>query len=285
MIVSSFVDTVTVMGTPETGATTVITPTDADAKKEGHQVAVGESRVDTVAIEVSNEMLTSSTYYVYVVRRPPSPTVTIAAGTSPVTEGTAAEFTVTMTPAATGPVTVTVTVTDSGDFAASGETGDQTVSFASGDATKTVTVPTRDNEDVESDGSVTVTLQRGDDYLIGDPRSATVVGYDDDVTVTIKTIPDRDAVTEGTAAEFTVTMTPAPTAARTVNVNVTQVGDFAASGETGDKTVSFASDETTKTVKVPTRDDAEVEDNGSVTATLQTGTGYTVGTPASAQGF
>ena len=83
------------------------------------------------------------------------------------------------------------------------------------------------------------------------------------------------AVTEGAPATFTVTLSPAPTADVTVNLTITQTGSFVASGDLGAKTVTVGTTGTA-TYTVATEDDSTGETNGTVTATLNTGTGYTL---------
>ena len=92
------------------------------------------------------------------------------------------------------------------------------------------------------------------------------------------------AVTEGTAATFTVTATPAPTGNLTVNVTVSEPegSDFVAAGDEGAKTVTVTSGATSAAFTVDTVGDSTFESDGSVTVTVTTGTGYVVGTTASA---
>ena len=81
------------------------------------------------------------------------------------------------------------------------------------------------------------------------------------------------AVTEGSTASFTLTASPAPSATISVNVNVAQTGSFAASGQTGTRTVAVGTGGTA-TLMVRTMDDGADEPNGAITVTVQGGTGY-----------
>ncbi|MCY4104802.1 MAG: hypothetical protein OXG55_16320, partial [bacterium] len=87
------------------------------------------------------------------------------------------------------------------------------------------------------------------------------------------------AITEGGSASFTVTADPAPASPLTVNVAVTQSGDFGAS--TGATTVTIP---TTGSVShaVATDDDGADEADGSVTLTVSAGDGYTVSSSSGA---
>ena len=81
-------------------------------------------------------------------------------------------------------------------------------------------------------------------------------------------------VAEGTSASFTVSASPVPAASLDVTVSVAQSGDVAASGATGARTVTVPTGGSV-TFEVATVDDGTEEPDGSVTATVDAGTGYT----------
>ena len=203
---------------------------------------------------------------------PTEPVITITAG-SGITEGTDATFTVTASPVPATALTVNLTVSQSGSFGAS--TGTDTVTIPTSGST-TFTVSTTNDSTDEPDGSVTATLSTGTGYTVsGSNNAATVAVSDDDpppATPTIS-IAAGSGVTEGSDATFTVTASPAPTTALTVNLTVSQIGNFGAT--TGTDTVTIP---TTGSAiyTVSTTNDNTNEPDGSITATLSTGTGYTV---------
>ena len=97
-------------------------------------------------------------------------------------------------------------------------------------------------------------------------------------TVTIETLtPDRS---EGQSVVFRLTVSPAPTAAITVIVSVTESGSFL----TDESPADIDIDEGTMTARlhVQTENDAADEANGTVTVTIRPGIGYRVGNPSSA---
>ena len=96
------------------------------------------------------------------------------------------------------------------------------------------------------------------------------------VTISAGTTP----VTEGTAATFTISASPAPTSALTVKVNVTETEDVLSG--TPPSTVTINAIAVTATLTVSTANDQADESNSVVTAQLQAGTGYTVGPTSSA---
>ena len=108
------------------------------------------------------------------------PVVTIAAGASPVSEGSAVSFTLTAAPAPATDLTVNVSWSDPGSFLAASGSG--TVTISGSMRTATLTANTDDDETAEQDGSVEVTVDPGSGYMVGMPKSATVDVTDNDQT-------------------------------------------------------------------------------------------------------
>ena len=205
---------------------------------------------------------------------PATPEISIASD-GDVTEGSNATFTITANPAPAAPLSVSVSVSQSGDYGVS--TGSQTVTIPTG-GTYTLTVATGDDSVDEADGSVTATLNTGNGYTVAPSGGAATVAVADNDVPEISIAAGSD-VTEGSAASFTLTASPAPHAALSVNVSVSQSGDYGAA--TGVQTVSIPTGGS-YTLTVATSDDSVDEADGSVTATLNTGTGYIVSTTAGA---
>ena len=87
-------------------------------------------------------------------------------------------------------------------------------------------------------------------------------------------------VAEGQRAEFTLTASAAPLANLAVTVRVTQSGTFISG--TAPVSATISASQTTATLSVPTTKDLVDEADGSVRAEVRTGTGYAVGSAASA---
>ena len=205
-------------------------------------------------------------------QQPPQPVVipmVSITGGSGVSEGGNASFTITASPVPAADLSVSVTVTASGDYGAT--TGSRTVTIPTGGSV-TFTVATTDDGNDEADGSVTATLVDGADYDLG-TSSATVSVADDDVPVV--SISGGNGVTEGGNASFTITASPVPAADLTVSVTVTASGDYGAT--TGSRTVTIPTGGSA-TFTVSTTNDGNDEADGSVTATLVDGAGYDLGT-------
>ena len=204
---------------------------------------------------------------------PATPELSLSAG-SAVDEGGHATFTVTADPAPATDLTVTWTVAQSGEYLDAPGAGSRTVVLTAGTASTDLSVATVDDAADEADGSVSVTLGTGTGYTVATGKgSATVAVRDNDEPVV--SIAAGNGVTEGSSASFTVLASPVPAAPLDVTLTVAQSGDFAASGETGSRTVTVPVTGSVG-VEVATVDDGADEPDGSITATLGTGTGYTV---------
>ncbi len=84
---------------------------------------------------------------------------------------------------------------------------------------------------------------------------------------------------EGSDVTFTVTAVPPPTADLAVRVAVSASGDFGV--PTGSHTVTIPAGQSSKTLTLSTSDDSVDEPDGSVTLTLNSDSGYTVGSLSS----
>ena len=111
---------------------------------------------------------------------------------------------------------------------------------------------------------------------------------DRDITTVVPSVTPTVSITgvspvnESGTAIFTLTASTAPTTDISVNVNVADSGNFAGSDQTGIKTVTIAANSATKTLEVELVDDSNDEPDGTITATVQSGSGYTEGNPSSA---
>ena len=201
----------------------------------------------------------------------PTPVVSVTAG-SGITEGGDAAFTVTASPAPASNLAVSVTVSQSGDYGAT--TGQRTVTIPT-TGSVTLTVGTTDDTTDETDGSVTATVNAGSGYTVSSSQGAATVAVsdNDDAPTPEVSVTAGSGITEGGDATFTVTASPAPTANLDVSVTVSQSGDYGAT--TGRRTVTIPTTGSV-TLTVGTTDDTTDETDGSVTATVNAGSGYTV---------
>ena len=210
--------------------------------------------------------------------------VTIVALATPIVEGEAAAFELRLSRAASASgMAVQVVLSQEGDFAATPLPELRAVQVGGGETTATVSVPTVDDAIVEDDGRILASVQQAETYLVGTPGEAEVAVLDDDLaTVTIVAL--ASPISEGDTAEFEVRLSPpAPASGLAVQVALRQEGDFAASPLPELRAVQVGGGETTATVSVPTVDDAVVEDDGRIIASVQQAETYLVGTPGEAE--
>ena len=199
------------------------------------------------------------------------PQLSIAGAT--VDEGDTAQFVVTLTPASGKQVTVSYETADgtakaSEDYTAASST---TLTFTAGDTTKTVSVATTEDTRNEATEAFTVTLSGpANATLKSDAKTATGTINDDDDDLPVLSIADATAVAEGEAAQFVVTLAPASGKQVTVSYSTadgtaTASEDYTAASST---TLTFAEDETTKTISVATTEDTRNEATEAFTVTL-----------------
>ena len=258
----------------------VIVPTDADEVDE----------LDIIIVVIINDD-DSSDYWAhsardeieFIVRDLPNVTITPAA--TPVAESASAVFNLART-SDTGVMQVQVDMTEVGAFLTS--PGRTTVTFASEDLATPLTVSLDDDDLDEVDGTVTATVAAGSGYRLGNPASATVTVTDDDLQQVVSLEAESATVTEGNDIVFTLrrytvlglqSYEDNTRGSLTVNAQVTPEGP-SLSGASPVTTATFDAGATTITLRFPTSVTATAV-NGSVTATIAAGTGYTVSDPVS----
>ena len=108
---------------------------------------------------------------------PTLPTISVTSGGT-VAEGSPALFTLTRTGETTEALTVTLTVTESGNML-SGSLP-TSLTFSAGASTASLSLATQDDNTDEPDSTVTVSLQSGSEYSLGTEDTATVTVEDDE---------------------------------------------------------------------------------------------------------
>ena len=255
------VETITVTAAKgHSGATVTVEP--------GPEVslAVGANRI---VITVTAEDGTTTETYTVTVTRAALPVATIAAGTTPVTEGAAATYTVTLDPAAPEALTVTVSVVETGS-ALSG-TPPVSVSFAKGATSATLTLPTAGDSVVEPDSTVTVTVTAGTGYAVGTGGSASVtVEDDDDATFTVSAEPE--AIREGESAALAVAIANGVTFAEAQTISLATSGTASPSDYTDvPSTLTLPAGASSVTATLTAASDQEEEEAETVTVTASHG--------------
>ncbi len=218
--------------------------------------------------------------------------VTLAVSPSSVTEDgtTNLVYTFTRTGVTTDALTVNYTVggtaTLNTDYsqtgAASFTSTTGTVNFAANSATATVTIDPTADTNVEPDETVNLTLTSGTGYTIGTTTAVTGTITNGTVTPNITLAVSPSSVTEDGTTNLVYTFTRSGVTTNALTVNYTLGGtatlntDYTRTGT--NNTVTFAANATTATVIVDPTADTTVEPDETVTLTLASGTGYTIGT-------
>ena len=139
----------------------------------------------------------------------------------------------------------------------------------------------QDNDPDNEQVNVTHTVSSSDAgyrSLTPDPVAVTVLDDDSGVSVTA----DQASVNEGEDITFTLTRTGNTDSAITVGLSVSQRGNFLPTDQLGARSVSIGANVDAETVTVLTENDSVLENAGSVTLVVNSGTGYLLGTPRSA---
>lgn len=246
---------------------------------------------------------TSVTFDLQIVVDPPEVTVTSAG--SPDEQGTVTgTYTVTCTPAPGANLTVnfqmsgTAAVASGTDYNLSSA---QTLTYTTGPngtivvpaaGTATITLTPVDDGDAENAETAILTATAGTGYTVVAPTNATLTIADNDsisVSVAASGTPGETGPAAGTytftasqnvPSDTTINFQMSGTAATTGDYNLTSGGTLNYTAPNG--TIVIASGTNSITVTLTPVDDALVEGTETAILTVQSGTGYTVGTPSSA---
>jgi Ca2+-binding RTX toxin-like protein len=222
------------------------------------------------------------------------PSITLAVSPNAVTEDGTPNliYTFTRTGVISNALTVNYTVggtatlgTDYTGISTIGTT--KTVTFAANSSIATVIVDPTTDTTVESDETVALTLASGIGYTIGTTNAVTGTITNDDTSVSLAVSPSSVTEDGTTNLVYTFTRTGVTSNALTVNYSITGTADSSdytgATPGTG-KTITFAAGASTATLTIDPTADTIGEFNETVSLTLVSGTGYTVGTTGTVTG-
>lgn len=199
-------------------------------------------------------------------------------------------FTVTLSAAATSPVSVDFSTADGTASASSGAVGGAdysaasgTLTFNPGDTSKTVTVTVSGDAVNEADETFTVTLANPSGATLATATGTGTITNDDSApTITIADALVTEGNTGTTPATFTVTLSAA--SGQTVSVHYQTADGTAAAGSdytaVADTTLTFAPGETSKDVSVDVLGDLAIEANETFDLTLSAPSNATLGAKA-----
>ena len=153
------------------------------------------------------------------------PEVSITAGSS-VTEGSAAEFTLSRTGASAAALTVDVTVMETESMLSGAPP--RTVELGAGVASLTLSISTADDNVVESSSTVTVVISEGSHYAVSASAASAEVEVTDNDTGTLTMSVDPTEVSEGEDATIAVAVNGSVNFADDQTVTLTVSGTAAA---------------------------------------------------------
>ena len=215
------------------------------------------------------------------------PVVTIEAGPTPVTEGTAAEFVVSRSGSTKEALTVSLGVAETGSMISG--TAPTSIVLMGGEEQKRLAVSTQADDRDEAASSVTVTLTAGEDaeYEVGADSSATVLVEDDDdlqILPVITVEPESTPVAEGEEALFVVRRAGPAEEALEVSAELSVTGSFAFSGGPRTMTLRMEPESRLLSFGLLTNGNDRDEADGNVTLKVMApeDASYEVGSPSSA---
>ena len=188
----------------EDGSGNALSDVDATTAGDQFDLVVGEN---TIKVRVTEGGL-SQTYTLTVTRAKPQVSISAAAATAD--EGDSLTFTVTRTPAAGDPLTLTVNVAETGDLVPAASEGDKTVTIAANATGATLVVATgADDSDWEEHSTVSVTASPNTGYTLGSgaATASTLVEDDDFPAAEAALVVSPTTVDEPGMATVSVTVT------------------------------------------------------------------------------
>ena len=193
------------------------------------------------------------------------PVAVIVSGTTPVAEGATVSFTISLNRAAPTALSVAVSVADTGGVLSG--IAPRSVAFATSDNSKTITLPTRDDNAIKTASTVTVSLATGSGYTLGTATSASVSVTDNDTAVwTVSAQPTE--IAEGGSSTITLAVANGQTFAANQTVSLAVSGTASGSDYSLSATeVTLPAGASSVTATLTARDDASVESDETVIVT------------------
>ncbi|TWQ11162.1 autotransporter domain-containing protein [Xanthomonas vasicola] len=217
----------------------------------------------------------------------PSRSASIAVSPSSANEDSGNSFVYTVTLSQTNTSATTVNLTRSGTATSgadySGAVTSVVVPANTSSASFTVT-PIADTT-VEADETVTFSVASGTGYSTGSPASATATIVNDDFPVASIAVSPASVTEDGvTNLLYTVTLDQRSPSALSIGFGVSGTATSGTDYAAVSSPLVIAAGQTTGTITIDPTADTTVEPDETVVISLNTGSGYTVGSPNSATG-
>ena len=203
------------------------------------------------------------------------PSVSVSGASA--SEGEAVAFTVSLSPASSQQVAVDYATSDGTAAAGSDYTAQSgTLTFAANETSKTVSIATTDDSVDEENETFTLTLSSPTNATLGDATATGTINDNDESLPSVSV--SGASASEGEAVAFTVSLSPASSQQVAVDYATSDGTAAAGSDYTAQSgTLTFAANETSKTVSIATTDDSVDEENETFTLTLSSPTNATLG--------
>ena len=193
------------------------------------------------------------------------PVAVIVSGTTPVAEGATVSFTISLNRAAPTALSVAVSVAGTGGVLSG--IAPRSVAFATSDNSKTITLPTRDDNAIKTASTVTVSLATGSGYTLGTATSASVLVTDNDTAVW-RVSAQPTEIAEGGSSAITLAVANGKTFAANQSVSLAVSGTASGSDYSLSATeVTLPAGASSVTATLTDRDDASVERDETVIVT------------------
>ena len=207
------------------------------------------------------------------------PVITVAANDSEINESDGnTAFTISRTGSTTEALEVSFSISGSAeadtDYTNIATT---TVSIAAGESSAGILLSAIDDDVVESDETVTLTLVDSETYDLGGTSAATVTILSEDVTPAVVSIVATDGAEPSTDGSFTISRTGNTTTALAVDFTVTGTATAGDDYTSIPSTATIPVGESSVTVSVDIADDNLFETDETVIVTLDSGNNYSLG--------
>ena len=216
-----------------------------------------------------------------------APTVSIAVSPASVNEDSGQPLVYTVARSVTQATPLVVNLGTSGTATSGSDYtgGVSTVTIPANAISATVNIVPVNDTAVEADETVILTVLPGTGYTVGAPASATGTILNDDKPVaTIAVAPAIVDEDSGTPMIYTVTLDRTNPIALSVPILLGGTGVFGVDYTGTPASVTIPAGQTTGTLSLTPIANTTAEPNRTVVVSLQSGTGFTLGTPASATG-
>ena len=262
------------------GTHTISIPITADAMQEVDEtITLGISSVSTSRADKAARDRTT----VFIADPDQTANTLVVPNILTVREGEATTYRLRLASPPSGTVTVTISgqsdpeLTLDADDAMNGDQSSVQFDATNWYVGRKITVRGSHDADLTDDSVSLSHSPSGGGYSTSTPVAATV--DDEDVELSIA---GGAAVTEGTAAEFTVTASPAPDRNLTINLTITDAtgADFLAAGVQGDRTWRLDAGETSATFEIATVADNTSEPSGTIGIALRMSDHYAISSTA-----